>query len=84
MLKTIPEAEGEAEDFEDTEPGGAERGVGWLRGPGAAGLEAAGNGSVAGAPWELTAGVQGVTAVNLERQPDGVRSARTEAPSRWS
>lgn len=84
MLKIIPDAEGETEDFEDTEPGGAESGVGWLRGPEAASLEAEGNGSVTGAPWELMAGVEGATAVNLKRRPGGVRSACTEAPSHWS
>lgn len=80
MLQIIPDAEGETEDFEDTEPGGAERGVGWLRGPEAAGLEVEGNGS-AGAPWELMAGAEGATAVNLKRRPNCVRSALKEAPS---
>lgn len=79
MLKIIPDAEGETEDF-DTELGGAERGVGWLRGPEAAGLAAEGNGSVAGTPWELMAGVEGAMAVNLKRQPDCLRSARAGAP----
>lgn len=39
--------------------------MGWLRGPEAAGLEAEGNGSVVGTPWELMAGVEGATAVNF-------------------
>lgn len=64
LLKIIPDAEGETEDF-DTELGGAERGVGWLRGPEVAGLVAEGNGNVAGTPWELMAGVEGAMAVNF-------------------
>ena len=83
FLKIIPDAEGETEDFDDTELD-AERGVGWLRGPEAAGLEAEGNDSVAGAAWEPMAGLEGATAVNLKRRSDGMRRARTEAPSHWS
>lgn len=42
-----PDAAGETEDFDDTEPEDAERGVGWLSGPEEAGLEAE-NGSIGG------------------------------------
>ena len=45
---------------------GAARGVGWLRGPEAAGLEA-GNSSIGGVPWELLAAAGTAAAVNLQR-----------------
>lgn len=46
MLKIIPDADGVTEDLDDKELDDAERGVGWLRGPEEAGLEAEEKGSI--------------------------------------
>lgn len=65
------------------EPGGAARGAGWLRGPGAAGLEA-GNSSVGGVPWELLAGAGAAVAVNLQTTECMGQKGLLQIPSRWS
>lgn len=58
-----PDAEWEAEDLADAEPDDAERGVGWLRGPEEAGLDAE-KGSIGGVLGELLA-AEAATAENL-------------------
>ena len=53
MLKIIPDADGVTEDLDGKELDDAERGVGWLRGPEEAGLEAEEKGSIEAVLCEL-------------------------------
>lgn len=66
MLKVIPAAEGETDDFDDMEVDDAEGGAGWPGGPEGAGLEAEEKGTMDGVLCELLTGAEVATAVNLK------------------
>ena len=66
LLKIIPDADGVTEDLDGKELDDAERGVGWLRGPEEAGLEAEEKGSIEAVLCELWTGAEVAAAVNLK------------------
>lgn len=66
LLKIIPDADGVTEDLDGKELGWCREGVGWLRGPEEAGLEAEEKGSIEAVLCELWTGAEVAAAVNLK------------------